>query len=98
MKQYLTWGIPINEKWKSLSGVWLFVTPWIVRGILQARILKWVAIPFSRESSQPSDWTQVSLIAGKAFARWATREASTYQQKANLSQSRESTQNHISRL
>ena len=32
-----------------------------VRGILQARILEWVAIPFSRGSSQPRDWTQVSM-------------------------------------
>ena len=33
-------------KWKSLSCVWLFVTPWtVVHGILQARILKWVAFP-----------------------------------------------------
>ena len=34
-----------------------------VRGILQARILEWVAVPFSRGSSQPRDWTQVSHIA-----------------------------------
>ena len=38
-----------------------------VHGILQARILKWVAIPFSRGSSQPRDWTQVSCIAGRFF-------------------------------
>ena len=37
----------------------------IVHGILQARILKWVAVPFSRGSSQPRDQTQVSLIAGR---------------------------------
>ena len=36
-----------------------------IRGILQVRILKWVAFPFSRESSQPRDWTQVSRIAGE---------------------------------
>ena len=36
-------------------------------GILQARILEWVAIPFSSESSWPSDWTQVSRIAGLFF-------------------------------
>ena len=34
-----------------------------VHGILQARILEWVAVPFSRGSSQPRDWTQVSHIA-----------------------------------
>jgi len=37
-------------------------------GILQARILEWVAIPFSRESSQPREQTQVSHIAGRLFA------------------------------
>ena len=36
-------------------------------GILQARILKWVAVPFSRRSSQPRDQTQVSHIAGGFF-------------------------------
>ena len=41
-----------------------------VRGILQARILEWVAPPFSRESSQPRDWTQVSRIAGGLFTSW----------------------------
>ena len=38
-----------------------------VHGILQGRILEWVAIPFSRVSSQPRDLTQVSLIAGGFF-------------------------------
>ena len=47
----------------------------IVCGILQARTLEWVAFPFSRGSSQPRDWTQVSRIAGGFFASWATREA-----------------------
>ena len=44
-------------------------------GILQARILEWVAISFSRRSSQPRDLTQVSRIAGRCFTIWATREA-----------------------
>ena len=47
----------------------------IVHGILQARILEWVAVPFSRGSSQPSPGTQVSHIAGIFFTIWATREA-----------------------
>ena len=42
-----------------------------VHGILQARILKWVAFPFSRRSFQPRDWTQVSRIAGRFFTSWA---------------------------
>ena len=46
-----------------------------VHGILQARILEWVAFPFSRGSSQPRDWTQISLITGGFFTSWATREA-----------------------
>ena len=45
--------------------------PWI----LQARILEWVAIPFSGGSSQPGDWTWVSGTAGRFFTVWATREA-----------------------
>ena len=48
---------------------------YIVHGILQARILEWVAFSFSRVSSQPRDGTQVSCIAGGFFTSWATREA-----------------------
>ena len=50
--------------------VQLFATPWIitsVHGILQARILEWVAIPFSRGSFQARDQTKVSCIAGRFF-------------------------------
>ena len=46
-----------------------------VHGVLQARILEWVAFPFSRGSSQPRDWTQVSHIVGRFFTNWAIREA-----------------------
>ena len=38
-------------------------------GILQARIQEWIAFPFSRESSQPGNRTQVSHIAGTFFTR-----------------------------
>ena len=64
-------------KWEPLSRVRLFDTPWdyTVHGILQARILEQVAVPFSKESSQPRDWTQLSCIAGGFFTSWATREA-----------------------
>ena len=44
-------------------------------GILQARILEWVVISFSRGSSWPKDWTQVSCIAGSFSTIWPTREA-----------------------
>ena len=46
-----------------------------VHGILQARILEWVAISFLRGSSRPSDQTWISHIAGRCFTLWATREA-----------------------
>ena len=46
-----------------------------VHEILQARILEWVAVPFSRRSSRARDWTQVSCIAGVFFTVWAAREA-----------------------
>ena len=58
MTQLLEWA-------QSLSCVQLFVTPWteahqalLSMGILQARILEWVAMPSSRESSQPTDQTR----------------------------------------
>jgi len=44
-------------------------------GILQTRMLEWVAIPFSRKSSQPRNPTQVSCNAGRFFSVWVTREA-----------------------
>ena len=62
--------------------VWPFATPWTIAhqapgssvyGILQERILKWVAIPLSRGSSWPNDQTWVSCIAGRFFTVWATR-------------------------
>ena len=46
-----------------------------VHGILQARILEWVVISFSRGSSQSRDWTWVTYIAGGSFTLWATRKA-----------------------
>ena len=45
---------------------------WPSYAVLQARILEWIAIPFSRGSSRPRDQTQVSWIAGRFFAVWAT--------------------------
>ena len=47
-------------------------------GILQARILEWVANSFSRGSSQPRDRTEVSCLTGRHFALWATREGRSY--------------------
>ena len=53
-----------------------------VHGILQARILEWAAIPSSRGSSWPRNWTWVSCIAGRFFTIWAT--AFCKQRKAKL--------------
>ena len=49
-----------------------------VRGILQTRILMWVAISFSRDSSPPRDQTWISCIAGGFFTNWAIREAQVW--------------------
>ena len=54
-----------------------------VHGILQARILEWVAFPFSRVSSQPRDWTRISCIVDRYFIVWATRIVSKIS-KANV--------------
>ena len=42
-------------------------------GILQTRILEWVASPFCRVSSWPRDWMRFSCVAGKPFTIWTTR-------------------------
>ena len=65
---YLTLWDPMDC---SLSGFSAY-------GILQVRLLQWVAILFSRRSSQPRGWTWVSCIAGKFFTIWAAREASRF--------------------
>ena len=49
-----------------------------VHGIVQARVLEWVAISFSRASSQPRDQAQVSCVVGRRFPIWATREVCWY--------------------
>jgi len=59
-----------GHEWKSLSRVWLLVTPWTVAhrallsmGFPQARILEWVAMPSSRGSSRPRDQTCISCVS-----------------------------------
>ena len=78
-----TWCL-VHEKWsesevaQSCPTVWDIVDYSLphspIHGIFQARILEWVAISFSRGSSQPRDRTQVSCIVGRRFTIWATRE------------------------
>ena len=55
-----------------------------VHGNLQTRILEWVAMPSSRESSQPRDWTQVSHTAGRFVTILATREAQSPHKLSHL--------------
>ena len=63
---------------QSCPTLWV---PWTVlpgssvHGILQARILEWVAIPLSRRSSWLRDQTPRLLSASRFFTDWATREA-----------------------
>ena len=74
------WELWIQWKWKVKVKVarscLTLCDPmdYTVQGILKARLLEWVAFPFSRGSSQPRDGTQVSCIAGGFFTSWATRE------------------------
>ena len=68
----------VKVKVKSLSRVRLFATPWSVAyqaplsmGFFQAIVLEWIAISFSRRSSQPRDRTTVSRIVDRRFTVWA---------------------------
>ena len=74
--KYLKWSRSVVSD--SLRPVDCSPPSSTVHGILQARILQWVAISFSRGSSRPKDRTQVSHIAGRHFNLCATREALKY--------------------
>ena len=67
-----------------------------IHGIFQTRILEWVAISFSRGSSQPRDRTQVSRIAGRLFTICATKEgnAGLEEAQAGIKMSRRNINNH----
>ena len=82
--QFLTSGLTeVSSSLAVCQSEWVKVTQscptlcdptdYTVHGILQARILEWVAFPFSRVSSQPRDQTHISHIAGRFFTCWATR-------------------------
>ena len=60
-----------------------------VHGILQARILEWVDIHFSRRTSWPRDQTQVSHTTGRFFTVWATRVACLNAEHNNIPFSQE---------
>ena len=67
-------------KWKLFSCFWLcdpmdYSLPGSsVHGTLQAKILEWVAVPFSTGSSQPRNQPRVTCVAGRFLMSWATRE------------------------
>ena len=73
--QPLKWNWSRSVIYDSLWPSWTvaYQAP-LSLGILQARILEWVAMPFSRGSSQLRYQTQVSHIAGRLFILWGTRE------------------------
>ena len=64
--------VPFSALWDPMD---CSLPGFSLHGILQARVLEWVAISFSRGSSWPRDRTQVSRIPGRRFNLWATREA-----------------------
>ena len=74
---YQVHGALITKLCLALATPWTVCSPpgCSVHGVLQARILEWVAISFSRGSSWPRDWTQISCTAGSFFTNWATRDA-----------------------
>ena len=75
----LNWTESESEVAQSCPTLWDTVDGSLpsssVHRIFQARVLEWVAISFSRGSSQPRDRTWVSHIVGRRFTVWATREA-----------------------
>ena len=68
------WTLSEVKVTQSCSTLW-DPMGYTFHGSLQARILEWVAFPFSRGSSQPRDWTQVSCIAGGFFTSQVIRES-----------------------
>ena len=81
-------SLVIRRKKDSLKSCLTLATPWTVgstvHGILQARILEWVAISFSRGSSQPMNQTQVSRIAGRFFTNWAMWENTLFKRNTKI--------------
>ena len=76
---FVTSDFPVTQSCPTLCDLCMGCSPLgsSVHGILQARILEWVATSFSRGSSWPRDRTRVSHIVGRCFTHWATRETAT---------------------
>ena len=64
----------VTQSCPTLCNPWIVACQLFCPSILQARILEWVAIPFSRGSSQFRDWNQFSCIAVRLFTIQATRK------------------------
>ena len=80
-------------KWKLLSHVQLIETPWaIVYGILQTRILEWVAIPSPRDFPT-QDWTQVSHTTDRFFTSWAMETHKTPNSQSSLEKEKQNRRN-----
>ena len=75
-KDILRWTHERENRSVMSDSLWLrgLYSPWNSPG----QNTGWVVFPFSRGSSQPRNWTQVSHIAGRFFTSWATREAQEY--------------------
>ena len=69
--QQTKWTVKVTQSCPTLCDC----IDYTVLGILQARILEWVAFPFSSGSSWPRNWTRVSCIGGGFFTNWAIRES-----------------------
>ena len=75
----LFYNFSLFRDWVKVAQLCLTVCDpmdYTVHGILQARKLEWIAILSSRAPSQPSNWTQISHIAGKFFTSWAIKQDS----------------------
>ena len=75
MAQYIMYSPCEVSESRSVVSNTLWPHGLYIHGILQARILEWVAFPFSRGSFQPRYRTQVSCIADGFFTSWDTGEA-----------------------
>ena len=82
LKSRLPGEISITSDMQICSHVWLFETQWTIAcqaplsmGILQERILEWVAFPFSRGSSQPRDQSHICCIGRRILYYWSPWEA-----------------------
>ena len=74
----LFFALPSYSIYESKSTNHSVMSDYTVHGILQDRILEWVAFPFSRGSSRPRSRTGVSCIAGGFFTSWTTWEHTCY--------------------